>query len=192
MKNILLFIMIPFLLCGSVAWSSLEIKSIEGTDLLKAENLKIESKNKKGLVVIFLSARCPCSHSHISEIKKLFTDYPDFSFVAIHSNADENKEEAKPYFEKMNLPFSVIQDEKTHWADTLKAYKTPHAFIFKADGSIAYQGGVSSSRNCEKADRLYLREALEDLQAHKTVRTPEGRTLGCSIARGEQNEKNDK
>jgi hypothetical protein len=139
------------------------------------------------LVVVFLSAKCPCSNSHNNELRNVAETYKEFNFVAVHSNVDEGKELSKPYFEKAAFPFPVIEDEKTKLADELRAFKTPHAFVFGQNGELMYQGGVSSSRDCEKADNKFLREALEYLQAGRSVRTPEGRTLGCAISRGEKN-----
>lgn len=180
-----LFVGITLLLLTSLPGQALT--QLEGQDLLKQTPVSVGSQSKKGLVVVFLSAKCPCSNSHVQEVKELSLQHPDFQFVAVHSNVDEDLELTQPYFEKAQFSFPVIQDKKTEIADQLKALKTPHAFIYLADGTKAYEGGVSNSKDCERADRLYLREALQDLQAQKPVRTPEGRTLGCVISRGEKN-----
>ncbi len=162
------------------------IKKITGTDLLTSKEITVSAEGKKGLVAIFLSAKCPCSNSHISELKNLSKSFPEFSFVAIHSNADENKDISIAYFEKNLLPFPTIEDQKTTLANLFQAYKTPHAYILSPNGDVIYQGGVTNSHDFEKSDRKYLREALTDIDAGKSVRTPEARTLGCSIARGSQ------
>jgi hypothetical protein len=170
-----------------VASAAPQTKFIEGRSLLTDVKVQVDSKDKKGLVVIFLSAKCPCSNSHNIELRDLAQSYKEFNFVAVHSNVDEGKELSKPYFEKAAFPFPVIEDEKAQIADKLQALKTPHAYIFSSSGDVLYQGGVSNSKDCAKADRKFLREALEDLHAGKSVRTPEGRTLGCAISRGEKN-----
>jgi len=184
-----LFILLSFVFQAQYVFSATSLLPLKGQDLFSSKSIEIDLKQKKGVVVVFLSAKCPCSNSHITEIKNLASEYPDVSFVAIHSNADESVEFSKPYFEKMALPFPVIQDHNTEIADRLQAFKTPHAFILSNQGDIIYQGGVSNSKDCSKADKLFLREALVDLQSGQKIRTPEGRTLGCSIARGEKNEK---
>lgn len=162
-----------------------QIQFIEGKSLLTDTKVRTDSSSKKGLVVIFLSAKCPCSNSHNIELRNLAQTYKEFNFVAVHSNLDETKDLSKPYFEKAAFPFPIIEDENTKLADQLQALKTPHAYIFAPTGEMLYQGGVSNSSDCAKADRKFLREALEDLHAGKPVRTPEGRTLGCAISRGE-------
>ncbi len=158
-----------------------------GKSVIDSQQIKVGELSKKGLVVVFLSAVCPCSNSHLVELKKLKSEFSDFDFVGIHSNTDEGKDLTSSYFKAANLPFPVIQDSGAKLADEFKALKTPHVFVVLKDGSTAYQGGVSSSRHFDdKADRKYLREALGDLSAGHKVTTPEGRTLGCVISRGEK------
>ncbi len=176
------------LLAGLVAklsvFAAIDSQStVTGKNLLSNEMVSVEAKGKKALVVIFLSAKCPCSNSHIDELKSLSHDYPDFNFVGIHSNVDEAVDSAQTYFSKVALPFAVIQDHNTALADQFQAFKTPHAFVIQSDGKILYQGGVSSSKTFAQADHKFLREALVNIHQGQPVAKPEGRTLGCSIAR---------
>jgi peroxiredoxin len=176
------------LLVGLIAhlsvFAAIDSKNIvSGKNLLSHKIVSVEAKGKKGLVVIFLSAKCPCSNSHIEELKSLSHDYPDFNFVGVHSNVDEPEDMAQTYFSKESLPFTVIQDDNAVLADQFQAFKTPHAFVIQSDGKILYQGGVSSSKTFAQADHKFLREALAHIQLGQVVARPEGRTLGCSIAR---------
>ncbi len=161
--------------------------AFDGAELSSGKKISIHSVNKKGLVVVFLSAKCPCSNSHVGEITQLSKDFHEFNFVAVHSNKDESIEKSKEYFANSKLPIPIIQDDENKIADDFKALKTPHVFVVLADGKIAYQGGVSDSNNFAESHKKYLREALTDIHDNKPVRTPEGRTLGCSIPRGDFN-----
>jgi peroxiredoxin len=116
-------------------------------------------------------------------MQDLAKDFPDFEFVGIHSNVDEDLETSKTYFEQKKLVFPVIQDRNAQIADQFKAFKTPHAFVLSSEGKILYQGGVTNSAQFSRANKKFLREALEDIRSKKDIRTPEGRTLGCVIAR---------
>lgn len=156
---------------------------LEGTDLLTDKKIQISAGSKKGLVVVFLSASCPCSNSHVAEISKIANEYGDFNFVAVHSNANEDSAISKNYFADKKLPFPVIQDSGAKLANQFKALKTPHVFVVQPNGEIAYQGGVTNSADCARADKHLLREALDDLKQNHLVRTPNGRTLGCIIKR---------
>lgn len=175
------------LLLSSVSFSAPVALPLEATDLFSKKDLHITVQNKKAAVVAFLSAKCPCSNSHMQELSSLAKEYTDFEFLAVHSNADEDEVTTKTYFTENKLPFPVAQDQGAKLANQFKALKTPHVFVVSAGGEILYQGGVSSSKDFDRADRKYLREALSDLHAGKPVKTPEGRTLGCVISRGEKN-----
>lgn len=155
---------------------------ISGTDLATAKPLKVEA-GKKGTVVVFMSAKCPCSNQHVPVLTKLAEEFKDFSFVAVHSNTDETAAEAKAYFAAAHLPFPVLQDEKARIADEYKAFKTPHAYVLGADGKVVYRGGVTSSASAAHTDKQYLRNALADLTEGKAVQQADTRTLGCVIAR---------
>ncbi len=187
MKAPLLFLLsvLPFVpIAHGAKWN---LEQLKGPEVVSGKAIATDPKERKGAVVVFLSAVCPCSNSHIQELTTLSRDFPEFTFLGVHSNTDETKEQTQAYFKEAKLPFPVIQDNGARIADELKAYKTPHAFIVKSDGEVLYQGGVSSSRNFENADRKFLREALDDLQKGRAVKTPEGRTLGCVISREGKN-----
>lgn len=172
---------------ASFVFSAGNLGIISGWDVLASHSISRSAEGKKGMVVVFLSAKCPCSDSHVGEIKKLSEDYPDFSFVAVNSNQDESDEMVKKYFKSAEFSFPVLKDKKAELADRYSALKTPHSFVMDPQGKILYQGGVSSSRLFAKADHKYLREALADIHDGKPVSIPEGRTLGCAITRGEPN-----
>lgn len=158
---------------------------LTGANLAAPGDVKISTttKSAKGTVVVFLSAKCPCSNSHVSEIKGLAEKYKDFKFVGVHSNVDEELELSKKYFTLYALPFPVIQDEKAALADSFKALKTPHAYILSPEGEVVFQGGVTDSASGNAAKNHYLAAALEDLQQNRRVKTAQVRTLGCVILR---------
>lgn len=158
---------------------------LSGLDVLNPSRQEHVSVGEaQGLVAIFVSAVCPCSNSHVVEIKALAKAYPEFVFVGIHSNQEESIEGAKAYFVEAKLPFPVIRDDKTKWADLFKASRTPHAFVVSSKGELLYQGGVSDSMQFESATKPHLREALEDLKKGRPLRNAKTRPMGCVISRG--------
>lgn len=176
-------------LCLALSLSSLPALAaknlpIQGADVLDGKEVKIDAQGKKGVAVVFLSAECPCSNSHVKGLAKLAEDFPEFRFIAVHANSNEKPEQVKKYFTDAKLPFPVIEDAKGKIADQLKAIKTPHAFLLSSSGQVLFSGGMSNSENFARASKHYLRDALEDVQASKPVRLSEARTLGCAIARG--------
>jgi hypothetical protein len=157
---------------------------IKATDLISGKTLEYSwSESKKGSVLVFLSSSCPCSHAHIGHLIDLAKTHPEMKFIGVHSNANEIVHESEKYFKSLNLPFPVIQDNSTEWADRLKAYRTPHAFVVTAEGKLAYQGGVTSSADPEKADSFYLKVTLKKFLAGEKIESSRTRVLGCQIAR---------
>jgi len=184
MRSLLISILIgTSLFAGAAPQPSLPISA---TLLSTGESIQIGSNLEKGLVLVFISGKCPCSISHMKELASLAKDYPHFRFVGVHSNADETAEAYKVFFERSDLGFPVIQDEGAKIADQFKAFKTPHAYVLGPKGEVLYQGGVSNSHNFPDASEKYLRQALSEIEAGKSVQTPQTRTLGCVISRGEK------
>lgn len=134
-------------------------------------------------VVVFLSAQCPCSKSHESLLKQLHADFPEVNFLGVHSNANESLSSSREHFLSAALPFPVLQDHSAHWADALGAVKTPHAYVFDAQGERVYSGGVSNSTHGPGASEFYLRNVLTQLRQGKSVDPKERRSLGCVIVR---------
>ncbi len=177
-----------FLLVFSfLSYSDEKLSIVDGVDILTQAKVHQTVDGKKGLVIVFLSAKCPCSDSHVNELKSLYKDYPAFSFVAVNANVDETLSVAQEYFKRVGFEFPVVKDNNTEIADRYKAFKTPHAFVVNNDAKIVYQGGVSSSRQFATAEHKYLRDALANIQDGKPVAVAESRTLGCVISRGEKN-----
>lgn len=156
--------------------------ALQGQDLLAGGTREVKS-GAKGLVAVFMSARCPCSNSHVDVVKKLANEYSDFHFVVIHSNSDEPVDEAKTYFKSADLNIPVLQDEHTRLANEFRASRTPHAFVVAPDGKIVYRGGVTDSADAGSARKQFLRDALDDLERGQKIRVAEARSLGCSISR---------
>lgn len=188
MKKTLLFFLLFICQCSAFALAE-TIQSVSGLDLLsnKTMTFHLEQTTKKASVVVFLSAKCPCSNSHVETLNSLTKQYPDFQFIGVHSNFNETLDESKKYFTSMKLAFPVLQDEKTKIADQLKALKTPHSYVISTKGEILYQGGVSDSANALSSERKYLAEALEDVSKGIEVRTKKVRSLGCAIQRENEN-----
>jgi thioredoxin-related protein len=197
MKSLKAFLLMLLFICASLWVQGIALAetldlpaSFEGESLLSGQKTQVQrvDEKSKGLVLIFMSVKCPCSNSHVDLVKKLSQQYKDFRFLVVHSNPEENKSESQTYFKSFAPTIEVLQDEKTKLADLLKAYKTPHAFVFNSKGEIVYRGGVTNSAHAPSADRQYLAEVLQDVSEGKKPRIDQGRTLGCVISReGEKN-----
>lgn len=158
-------------------------------------------KAKLGTIMIFLSNKCPCSQSHIEydpkndnsnktteplpkikyleDLAKKFGPL-GFTFVGIHSNADEPLKQAREYFQN-KLPFPVLEDTNSLLAIKMAAFKTPHVFVISPKLEILFKGGVTDSHKIYRASKFYLRDALESILRGKKPAPDDVRVLGCEI-----------
>jgi hypothetical protein len=141
------------------------------------------NKAKQGTVLIFLSSICPCSNAHIEYIEKISQEFKNYTFIGIHSNANEKAELAKKYFLEKNISFEIVIDNKSEWANLLKALRTPHAYIINKKGEIIYEGGVTGSSDPSRANIFYLKSALTNYQNGTPLISNKTRVLGCNIRR---------
>lgn len=157
---------------------------LTGTDYRTGKAVSVDPKQGgKGTVVLFLSAKCPCSKSHEGTIEALAKEFPDFKFVGIHSNVDEAQATSLAHFAQSGLSFPVLRDPSAAIATRFGAFKTPHAFIVTPNGECAFSGGVDNSADAERASKHYLKEALVDLKEGREPRQKKVRALGCAIRR---------
>jgi hypothetical protein len=162
------------------------LKSITANDLFTGQSKTITLEGKdKGLAVLFLSAKCPCSQSHEGLLKKMAQDFKSIKFVGLHSNQDEPVAITKEHFQKVDLGFPLLQDHKAKWADDLKALKTLHVFVFNSIGDLVYAGGVTNSHIALTASKNFLKDVLTTLQNGEKIGFREEKSLGCMISRHE-------
>jgi peroxiredoxin len=157
---------------------------IEGKNLRQdMKNWRMEIGDKQGLVLLFISATCPCSQSYFSHLNQMQKLFPQFQFVGIHSNKKLQQILAQNYLQKYDLDFPVLDDRELKFANQYQALKTPHIFVLDRDGKILFQGGATDSRNPDKAKIFYLRDALTSILKGIDIEIKETKTLGCYIER---------
>ena len=82
-------------------------------------------------------------------------------------------------------PLAVILDSDGTIGRAYNAKTTPHMFIIDETGVLAYMGGMDSISTANPDDipqaTQYVRTALQELAAGKTVSTPVTKPYGCSV-----------
>ncbi len=81
--------------------------------------------------------------------------------------------------------FPYLRDESQQVARAYGATVTPHMYIIKPDGTLAYAGGIDDKATARPADvkdaRNFVDAALAELKAGKPVSTPATRAYGCTV-----------
>lgn len=143
-------------------------------------------KDKKAIVVVFLSFDCPVSNSYPAVLADLHRQYADkgVAFVAI-STSDELAEVKKQAAE-YKIPFPVYTDPKLTVSDAFKAVTTPEAFALDHNHVLRYRGRIDNGwaarlKKNSQTTEFDLKNAIEDLLAGRAVKVPATRTIGCPM-----------
>lgn len=172
------------LLLSTTASGAQTIEKITGFSLTKNSLLTLDLKDsQKPAVIMFLSKECPCSKGNLDYLNELTRQFPEYSFIGVHSKRGSKNEEISNYLQDKKVPFDVLNDADLKIADQFKALKTPHVFIVNTNGEIVYNGGVTNTTFPANAKEHYLKNALTEWQKQKSISNPETRTLGCFIVR---------
>ncbi|MDE2489483.1 MAG: thioredoxin family protein [Elusimicrobia bacterium] len=148
-------------------------------------------KGAKATIVVFSCNHCPYVVMNEDRLIAAAKDYAakGVAMAAINANdaagyPDDSFERMKERAAQKRFPFPYLRDESQDAARAYGATHTPHLFVFDKDLKLAYTGSVDDDNNYKTrktAEKLYLRDALDDLVAGRPVRTPETHAIGCTI-----------
>jgi peroxiredoxin/mono/diheme cytochrome c family protein len=147
-------------------------------------------KDKKAIVVVFLSTECPLSNLFLSVLADLHKEYKSKSvaFIGINSNSQDSLERVAAHARQHEVPFPIVKDAGNKVADQFGADRTPEAFVLDGSGKVLYQGriddqfGIGYARP-GKPTRRDLAEALGEVLAGKPVSVARTKVDGCRIGR---------
>lgn len=82
-------------------------------------------------------------------------------------------------------PTATLLDPKGELGKLYGAQTTPHMYVIKGDGTLAYKGGIDSIPSAKVDDiakaEPYVKEALAAVAAGKKVEKASTRPYGCSV-----------
>jgi peroxiredoxin len=144
---------------------------------------------KKGTLVVFTCNHCPFAKAWQSRIAALANTYSAKGIGVVLVNAndpaaypEDGVTETQARARTIGLEVPYVIDETSDVARAFGATVTPEAFLFAADGKLAYHGTIDDNRNePDKVQKRYLRDALDAVLASKAPAEPETKSLGCGI-----------
>lgn len=169
-------------------------KPVADLTLPRADGTGSESlygdKKQKATVLLFLSARCPCSGGYDGRNKELAAAYQSkgVRFVAVNASADETDAEIVAHAKAHGFPFPVLRDADHKLADTLNAQVTPEAYVMDAQGVLRYHGRIDDSRDEKAITSHDLRNAIDFLLSGQNPKVKSTTPFGCSISRQKPSE----
>lgn len=149
---------------------------------------------EQGTMVVFTCNACPWAKAWEDRIVELGNAYQEkgIGAIAINPNdpgkvAADGYEQMKERAEAKGFGFPYVVDATSDVARAFGATRTPEVFLFDASWNLVYHGTIdNNAKEPEKADKHYLREALDAVAAGKAPAEAQTKAMGCTIKwRGE-------
>ncbi|HVY31938.1 MAG TPA: redoxin family protein [Polyangiaceae bacterium] len=160
--------------------ASLELHGSDGAD----HAISRELSQHRLTVFIFYSEGCPCFAAHEPRLTELERDYRELgvAFFLVNSETGASiAHDAERAFRR-RLAFPLLTDSGAQLARALGAEFATHSIVVDAAGRVVYSGAFDSDKNHLRADATpYLRDALDDALAKRTVRSAGHEALGCAL-----------
>jgi len=138
--------------------------------------------NAKGYIVIFTCNNCPYAKAYQKRIADLHNEYATKGFPVIAINTSDSMEDIQTRAKKMSYPFPYLHDETQDVSRSYGATKTPHVFVLKKDKTVAYIGAIDNNyKNADKADKHYVKDAVNALLNNKPLKVTNTKAIGCTI-----------
>jgi peroxiredoxin len=147
-------------------------------------------KDKKAIVLVFLSFECPVSTSYCQPLADMAGEFGKYgvAFVGLAPNAEETAAQLAKQARDYNLPFPVLKDAGLKAADALRARVTPEAFVLDGDFVLRYRGRIDNSyyarlKKNAQVTREDLKQVLGELLSGRPVSVASTEAVGCTIRR---------
>jgi hypothetical protein len=144
--------------------------------------------DRRLLVIIFSSNRCPTVHAYQERLRRMQDDYGPHGVqvVAINSNdahlyPEESYQRMVEFAKESAYNFPYVADQGQRTGRSYGARRTFHVFVLDETRALRYQGRFDDSRIPARVTTHDLRNALDDLLAGQAVRVPLTRPFGCSL-----------
>lgn len=157
----------------------------------KKHTLSDYTKQGKVVVLEWFNPDCPFSKKHhvaFHTMRDLSTKLREKKVVwlAINSGApgkqgaglERNVKAKKDY----GIEYPILLDEAGDVGRAYGAKTTPHMFVISKEGNLVYKGAIDDNTSpTTMGEKVYVRAAVDELLAGKTVTTAETKSYGCSV-----------
>ncbi len=163
-------------------------KAPEWTGLLGVDGKRhslADLKAARGVLLVFLSNRCPMTRSYESRLKALVSGYRKQGLAVVgvsigQAPADRlAKMISRSALSKFNFPYCI--DLTQELGRRYGATCTPHAFLLDSRRRVAYMGAIDDNVDPAKVEHHYLRDAIRSVLAGKQPEVVETLQKGCEI-----------
>jgi peroxiredoxin len=164
-----------------------------GTDI-NGKTVKLSDYKGKIVVIESYNADCPyCANQYKSgatqDLQKQLAD-EGVVWLIVNSVSQKNSsyrtpaQAQKEWAEKKIAATAWIDDNSGKIGRLYGMKTTPHCFVVAADGTLAYAGAMDNKPDPvhdPKNAKNYVKAAVEELLAGKSVTVPQTKPYGCSV-----------
>lgn len=160
---------------------------------LDGNTVELKTYLDKGHTVVleWFNPECPFvkkHHEHNSTMRDTYAAFKDqkVTWLAINSGAPGKQGASKDVniaaVRDNEIKYPVLLDSDGKVGRAYGAKTTPHMFVIKSDGTLAYMGAIDNDNSPKKVgDKNYVKLALTSVLAGETVETTESKPYGCSV-----------
>ena len=155
---------------------------VEALQCQTGKSHSLTDLEQKAVVVVFTCNRCPVAIDFEDSLINFAKDYKgkDVQLLAVNVNSRETEGDAKSRAEEKGFNFPYLKDDGEKWAKAFGAKVTPHVFVLNGDREVVYAGAFADS--AEKAEKNYVRDAVDAVLAGKEVAVKNSKPFGCGIS----------
>lgn len=161
----------------------------------KGKTQSVSQYKGKTVVLEWFNPGCPFVKKHYgsNNMQKLQDEFTGKGVVwlTVDSSAPGKEghltpEEAEKQITEWKMKSSaLLLDPDGKAGQAYGAKNTPHMFVINPDGKVIYAGAIDSKATPNPADiptsSNYVKAALDESMAGKSVTTPSSRPYGCSV-----------
>lgn len=148
-------------------------------------------KTEKGLLVMFSCNTCPYVIKSQPRTKEIiaYAKEKGIGMIIVNSNEAQRDEEdsyeaMQVYAKKQGYKVPYVMDDQSKLANAFGANRTPEVFLFDNEGKLIYKGAMEDNPGEPTASKeMFLKDAIDNMLAHKPISPNSTRSVGCSIKR---------
>jgi hypothetical protein len=139
-------------------------------------------------VFIFVSNDCPIANRYSPEIRKLHGLYAPrgVAFWLVHTDPEETVASIQEHNREYDLNVPIFRDVDQSLARLAQVEVVPSAALFASNGELLYHGRIDDrfaeiGRERPEPAHQDLVDALDSALAHRPVRVPATKAVGCYL-----------
>ena len=152
---------------------------------LNAQEKSLYSESALYTVISVFDVDCPLALKLVPKVKRLEKEYSQLKFKHIYISKLASKEKVLKEYRKREYTGQLLFDTGKLFLNELEVKTTCETFVIDQKGTLVYRGAIDDQYGIniikEKAENLYLKDALKNLLANKKVQHPLTGAPGCLV-----------